>query len=132
MQRFRQVLCGSALLLLVLGCGGPAPDPYIEGQPLPPTPPPPPVTSATEAVERIRALGGVLVIDEKSPDKPVIAIDLSEKPISTSDLSACKFFPQLQTLNLSRAGVTDEALEHMGELVQQLDRVRTSAIRRER
>jgi hypothetical protein len=64
----------------------------------------------------ITNLGGKVIVDEKSPDKPVIFVDLESTNETDAGLEHLKGFTKLQRLNLANTKVTDEGLQHLKEL----------------
>jgi hypothetical protein len=66
-----------------------------------------------KAVAKIQKLGGKVTVDEKSPDKPVIGVDLRHTKITDADLAHLKALTKLHNLALSRTWITDAGLEHL-------------------
>jgi glucose/arabinose dehydrogenase len=64
----------------------------------------------TSALGQIKDLSGVVEVDNKSPDKPVIRIHLGETNATDAALASVKSFPQLQSLQLNSTRITDEGL----------------------
>ena len=72
-----------------------------------------------KAIVKIEDVGGEVVIDEKSPDAPVVKLDFSNySPVKDDDLQYAVVFGQLRKLNLSRTAITDAALSHIQGLVR--------------
>jgi hypothetical protein len=94
--------------------------------------------SQAKAVEQIKKLGGTVTVDEKSPDKPVLAVDLHNPPpdlnartilekakqalqykvVTDAALRDLQGLSTLQSLNLGRTLVSDAGLEHLAGLTQ--------------
>ena len=66
-----------------------------------------------QAIAAIEEWGGKVTIDEKSPDKPVISVDLSRTEVTDDELKLLKGLTKLQTLILNDTNVTDKGLEHL-------------------
>jgi beta-lactamase regulating signal transducer with metallopeptidase domain len=75
-------------------------------------------TEQAKAIAEIEKLGGKVIVDEKSPDKPVPLIDLRETKVTDAGLEHLKGFSQLQYLFLGHTDVTDAGLEHLKGLSQ--------------
>jgi beta-lactamase regulating signal transducer with metallopeptidase domain len=71
-----------------------------------------------KAVAEIEKLGGKVSVDEKSPDKPVIGVDLDSTKVTDTGLEHLRGLTKLQTLNLTRTKVTDAGLEHLKGLTK--------------
>ena len=69
-------------------------------------------------VDEVKQLGGKVVIDEKSPGKPVIGVSLSQAPVTDAWLEHLKGQTQLQALNLAETPISDAGLEHLQGLTQ--------------
>jgi uncharacterized protein YjbI with pentapeptide repeats len=69
--------------------------------------------SQDAAVAAIKELGGKITFDEKNPDKPVVAVDLSHSSTKATDLVHLKGLTSLQTLDLNGTEVTDAGLVHL-------------------
>ena len=65
------------------------------------------------AIADIKDLGGKVTIDEKSPGRPVIAVDLRLTKVTDEELEELKAFPHLQSLDLTGTKVTDAGLEQL-------------------
>jgi hypothetical protein len=74
--------------------------------------------SAVEAIEKFE---GVVIRDDKAPGKPVIKVDLYNKPVMDSDLKILKELKQVQVLRLSLTKVTDPGLKELRDLKQLKD-----------
>ena len=55
-------------------------------------------------------------MDEESPSKPVIAIDLDETKVADADLEPLKIFTRLETLTLNHTEITDAGVEYLKDL----------------
>ncbi len=98
--------------------------------------------SEEQAIAEIQKLGGKVTLDEKSPGRPVIAVDFRGKKIvdagpehekrlahflapnavksraTDAGLEYLKRLTQLQTLDLAYTQVTDAGLAHLKDLTQ--------------
>ena len=72
----------------------------------------------SKAIAEIKKMGGTVVIDEKSPGKPVISVDLSSSQLRNDGLANVKGLTQLQVLDLSWNEVTDEGLVNLKGLTK--------------
>ncbi len=85
---------------------------------------PPPDTPAKRefAFNQIQAFHGKYTVDEKSPDRPVIVVDLRYYELSDKEVAnfakALQAFPRLEALQLKSSKMTDAALTHLKELPQ--------------
>jgi hypothetical protein len=70
------------------------------------------------AVEAIEKLDGVVIRDDKAPGKPVIKVDLYNKPVMDEDLKVLKELKRVQVLRLSLTQVTDAGLKELRDLKQ--------------
>jgi len=77
-----------------------------------------PNPQAAKAVAEIEKLGGRVTIDENSPDKPVIGVDLEHTRVTDAGLEHLKGLSKLQTLDLQGTSVTDAGLEHLRGLTK--------------
>ncbi len=77
-----------------------------------------PNADQAKAIAEIEKLGGKVTVDEKSPGKPVIGVDLEFTKVTDAGLARIKDLPQLQSLNLSGTKVTDVGLEHLKGLTR--------------
>ena len=66
-----------------------------------------------QAIAAIEELGGKVALDEKSPDKPVISVDLNGTMVTDDELELLKGLTKLQTLSLSSTDITDDGLAHL-------------------
>ena len=71
-----------------------------------------------KAIAAVEKLGGKVLLDDESPNKPVIAIDLGKTKIADADLDLVKAFSQLETLNLDHTEIGDFGLERVKELTR--------------
>ena len=69
----------------------------------------------TEAkvVAEIEELGGKVTIDEKSPEKPVVGVDLKGTQVTDIGLAHLEGLTKLQSLDLYGTKVTDAGLERL-------------------
>jgi Leucine Rich Repeat (LRR) protein len=81
-----------------------------------------------EAAQRLVRLGGGVRVDSTRPDKPVVAVNLSQDPVTDSDMAALAAFPQLRELNLNMTRITDAGLVHLQGLTE-LREVHLAAVR---
>ena len=70
-------------------------------------------TDQARAIAEIEKLGGKVTIDEKSPGKPVITVDLRQTEVTDAGLEHLKRLPRLESLNLTRTKVTDAGMQHL-------------------
>ena len=77
-----------------------------------------PVESQEQAIAAIKKLGGKVTIDEKSPNKPVIKVDLSHSKVTDKGLIELSELFKLQSLNLSGTNITDAGLEQLKKLTK--------------
>jgi WD40 repeat protein len=87
-----------------------------------------PKTEQEAAIAEIERLGGRLVIDENSPERPVISLDAAGTEFDDAALQRLKGFTRLRELTLSDSMVTDAGLEHLKGLTQ-LRRLDISGLR---
>ena len=85
-------------------------DTNVENKSSPATPTAEPVETQEQAIAAIRKLNGEVTIDEKSPNKPVIGVDLHSTKITDDGLIEVTELFQLQSLNLNGTNITDEVL----------------------
>ncbi len=80
-------------------------------------------------IAEIVKLGGKVTIDDKSPGKPVISVDLQRTKVTDAGLEHLEGLDQLQSLNLHNTKVTDAGLEQLKGLtnLQSLNLGQTSA-----
>jgi hypothetical protein len=69
-----------------------------------------------KAIAEIKKLGGKVTVDEKSPGKPVISVDLTQTKVTDAGLVYVEALTRLQSLDVSWAEVTDAGLVHLREL----------------
>ena len=72
--------------------------------------------SPQEVVAEIERLGGQVVLDETSPEKPVVAVVLNSTPVTDAHLGYLKRLPCLKGLFLGRTRVSDVGLLHVKQL----------------
>jgi internalin A len=68
------------------------------------------------AIARIKELGGSIEVDDHSPGKPVIKVNLRATKATDADLIILKALSGLQDLRLGRTGLTDAGMEHLKDL----------------
>ena len=67
-----------------------------------------------KVLEHIKELGGKYTVDDKQPGQPVVTVDLrGRNNLVDSDLDFLALIPEVQELNLSNTGVTDDCLQHI-------------------
>ena len=78
-----------------------------------------------EAVAEIERRGDTVTVDEKSPDRPIIGVDLHRTPwtedrdqVTDVALQHIEVLTRLQVLQLSGTKVTDAGLEHLKSLTR--------------
>ena len=74
--------------------------------------------SRQRQLPRSRNSSGSVTEDEKSPDKPVIGVNLHGSEVTDAGLEHLKGLPQLQTLNLWQTKVTDAGLVYLKGLTK--------------
>ena len=72
----------------------------------------------TKAIAEIEKLGGQVTLDEKSPDKAVIGVDLTKTKVTDAELVHFKGLTNLQRLVLSNTKVTGVGLQHLKGLTR--------------
>ena len=77
-----------------------------------------PNAEQAKAIAAIEKLGGNVTFDEKSPDKPVISVDLSTSKVTDAGLEHLKGLSHLRQLYLYDTQVTDAGLKHLRGLSQ--------------
>jgi len=79
-------------------------------------------TEATQeqakAIAYITRAGGKVTIDEKSPDKAVISVDLTQTNVTDAGLANLRGLSQLQSLDLAGTKVSDAGLEQLKALTK--------------
>ena len=86
--------------------------------------PAPPDTPARrqQAIDEIAAFQGKYDVDELSPDKPVVRVDLRYYEVSDEELAkftkVLQAFPRLETLEFKSTKITDAGLPHLKNLPQ--------------
>ena len=66
-----------------------------------------------QAMAEIRKLGGKVTVDEKSPDKPAVSVDLAGTKVTDAGLEHLKGLGQLQELRLAATDVTDKGVKKL-------------------
>ena len=64
-------------------------------------------------IAEIKKLGGDVIVDEKSADKPVVLVGLTNTAVTDAGLVNLKGLTHLQMLALGNTQVTDAGLEHL-------------------
>ena len=77
-----------------------------------------PNAEQSKAVVEIQQLGGRVTMDEKSPGKPVIAVELGMSRVTDAGLENLRGLTELRWLHLSDAAITDAGLEHLSGLTR--------------
>ena len=77
-----------------------------------------PNTDQAKAIADIKQLGGTVTLDEKSPGKPVISVDLHGTKVTDAGLENLQDLPQLQSLVLFNTQITDAGLAHLKGLTK--------------
>ena len=98
------------LLFVLLGFDFAAPIPSANAAGL--------VETQEQAIAAIKKLGGKVTIDKKSPNKPVIEVDLSRTKVTDKGLIQLSELFQLQSLNLSSTKITDDGLGYLTGLTR--------------
>jgi hypothetical protein len=86
------------------------------------TVPAPPDTAARQqrAFDKVRSFHGKYDVDEASPDRPVVRVDLRFYEVSDQELSdfadVLQAFPRLESLQLKSTKITDAGLAHLKAL----------------
>ena len=70
------------------------------------------------AIAAIEKLGDKVTVDEKSPDKPAIGVNLTKTEVMDAGLVHLERLTQLQWLDLGGTQVTDAGLKHLEGLTQ--------------
>src|SRR5262249_44309494 len=70
------------------------------------------------AVAAIKKLGGKVFVDEQSPDRPVVKVDLSRSGVTDAALAQLKSLTRLETLDLRSTKVSDAGLRHLRPLTR--------------
>jgi internalin A len=68
-----------------------------------------PQDEQAKAVAQIKKIGGKVTVDEKSPDKQVIGVDLSETKATDETVKHLEGLTKLQSLNLSNCELNGRA-----------------------
>ena len=76
-----------------------------------------------KAIAEIERLGGKVTVNDRSPDKPVIGVDLSYTTVTDAAMEYLMDLTDLQSLNLYHTKVTGAGLTHLKGLtkLQSLD-----------
>ena len=70
-------------------------------------------TDQAKAIAEVKKLGGKVVVDEKSPGKAVIGVDLQNTKVTDAGLKHLEGLTKLRDINLGGTKVTDAGLEHL-------------------
>jgi Leucine Rich repeat len=73
-------------------------------------------TQQEKAIAGIKELGGVIILDENDPQKPVVEIDIARR-IPKEALTHLQAFPKLQRLFLCFAHLDDQSLRVLKDMV---------------
>jgi len=90
-----------------------------KGEPLPkdrPDAEPKDGTEQAKVIAEIEKLGGKVTVDEKSPDKPAVGVDLQGTKVTDAGLQRLEKLFRLQELSLEGPEISDIALEHVKAL----------------
>src|SRR4051795_9317050 len=68
------------------------------------------------ALDTITRLGGQVVFDDKSPDQPVLRVDLNGPRVTDAVVAQLRVFVFLRTLFLCETKVTDAGLANLRDL----------------
>jgi len=72
-----------------------------------------PNSDQAKSIAEIKRLGGKVALDEKTPGKPVIEVDLWDTNVTDTELEHLKGLTQLWNLWLDDTQVTDRGLRHL-------------------
>ena len=75
-----------------------------------------------KAIAEIEKLGGNVTVDEKSPGKPVISVDLQRTKVTDEGMECLTNLNQLTSLNLTATNVTNAGLANL-EVLSQLQQL---------
>src|SRR5437763_1395499 len=70
------------------------------------------------AVAALKKLKAEVTLDDKMPGKPVVAIDLTNSPVTDADLKNLKQLPHLKSIDLANTRVTAKGLKELNGLKQ--------------
>ena len=87
-----------------------------------------PKAEEAKAIAEIKKIGGWVFVDEKSPDKPAISVQLGSSDVTDAGLVNIKGLTTLRWLQLRNTKVTDSGLVHLEGLtkLQSLDLLNTN------
>ena len=76
-----------------------------------------------QAVKAVEKLGGMVIRDDKDPERPVIEVKLYDAKVTDADLKELAALKALRTLDLCVSKVTDANLKELATLkgLQELD-----------
>jgi hypothetical protein len=72
-----------------------------------------PNTDQAQAIAAIERLGGNVIVDDKSPGKRVIAVNLMGTRVTDAGLEQLAGLPELRDLNLAFTDLTGSGLAHL-------------------
>ena len=70
------------------------------------------------AVDEVKQVAGKVTVDENSPDKTVIGVNLLKTDVTDAWLEHLQGLPQLQSLNLTQTQIGDAGLKRLQGLTQ--------------
>jgi internalin A len=92
MSRFLPLCCGLVLLCTVVGADRAG-------------------DAEADAVKEIKKYKGKVKVDDKSPNMPVIGVDVNHLQFTDADMKVLSAFVHLQELNISGNSITDKGLD---------------------
>ncbi len=72
-----------------------------------------PAAGQESPTAEIEKLGGTVFLDENSPEKPVVYVDLKGTKTTDAALMRLKGMTKLENLDLTKTQITDAGLEHL-------------------
>ncbi len=69
--------------------------------------------SQAKAVAAMKELGGKVAVDQNSPDRPLVEVNLAGTQVTDAGLAQLKGLTELRWLNLWNTQVTDAGLDHL-------------------
>jgi Leucine-rich repeat (LRR) protein len=69
-------------------------------------------------ITAIHQLGGTALVDDKDPDRPVVAVNLTSTDCTDKDLEQLRGLSRLRVLNLAGTRITDAGLQHLATQTQ--------------
>ena len=73
-------------------------------------------TEQQRTIDEIEQLGGIITRDEQRLDRPVVRVELGNRPADDSLLERLKSLDRLESLTLGHTEITDDGLAHLKEL----------------